>query len=237
MTWTCEQTEARLSDYLDGLLDPTETRAFNLHVNACERCTLLVSGVAHALGGLHGIEPVEPPPRLVYNILDKTLGPRRTAQGWRAAFSWLGVLASRRFAYSTVSFAASLLILLVVLGFPLRKPKLADLSPVNIYRRADSQAHRVYARSTKFISDLRVVYEIQSRLAKENELPVTPEGTVPQAAPSKEPGRTDGTRPTSPRQQNRAFDIRRPMEVLANAVPMPALSGRLYGQWFGRRIP
>src|SRR5256884_4049475 len=29
MTWTCEQTDARLSDYLDGLLEPAEQTAFD----------------------------------------------------------------------------------------------------------------------------------------------------------------------------------------------------------------
>ena len=50
MNWTCEQTEARLSDYLDGFLQPAEQAAFDLHVNACERCTPLVAGVSHVLG-------------------------------------------------------------------------------------------------------------------------------------------------------------------------------------------
>jgi len=30
------------------------------------------------LTGLHGMEQIEAPPRLVYSILDKTLGPRET---------------------------------------------------------------------------------------------------------------------------------------------------------------
>src|SRR2546427_4133886 len=48
MSWTCEQTEARLSDYLDGLLQPVEQSAFNHHVNTCEKCAPLVAGVARA---------------------------------------------------------------------------------------------------------------------------------------------------------------------------------------------
>lgn len=233
MSWTCEQTEARLSDYLDGLLSPRDTQAFNVHVNACARCTMIVSGVAHLLGGLHGMEAVEPPPRLIYNILDKTLGPRE-AKGWRAVFAWLRILGSRRFAYSGISVAASLLILLLASGFSLRKPKLADLSPLNIYRNADRGVHLAYARSTKFVSDLRVVYEIQSRLGRENELPAPQENTLPRSAPEKQPGRTDGTGPGRPRQQNRAFDISRQFEVLASEIPI--FSGELCAQWIGRRI-
>jgi len=84
-----------------------------------------------------------------------------------------------------------------------------------MYHNADRQAHLVYARGTKFVSDLRVVYEIQSRLRQDNELPTTEEGTLPKSSPNREPGRTDGTNPSTPRQQNRANGIGRNLEVLA----------------------
>ena len=234
MSWTCEQTEARLSEYLDGLFHEHDRLAFNVHVNGCERCTLLASSVVHMLGGLHGLEAVEPPPRLVYNILDKTLGPREAAKGWRSAFGWLRLLGSRRFAYSAVSVAASLLILALSTGFSLRKPRLADLSPVNIYHNANSRAHLLYAQTTKFVSDLRVVYEIQSRLGRESDLPANRENTLPPSSPEKRPGRTDRSHPATPRQQNRAFDIGRQIEVLASEVP--AFSGQLCAQWIARSI-
>src|SRR5256884_2567172 len=56
MTWTCEQTDARLSDYLDGLLEPAEQTAFDHHVNGCGRCTPLVAGVSQVLTSLHRLE-------------------------------------------------------------------------------------------------------------------------------------------------------------------------------------
>lgn len=231
MTWTCEQIEARLSDYLDGVLEPAEQSAFDAHSKSCERCAPLVASVSHLLTSLHGMEEVETPPRLVYNILDKTLGPRDTVTGWRAVLGWFRNLATARFAYGAVSVAATLLILLAASGFSFRKPKLAELRPATIYRNTNNKVHQVYAQSVKFVSDLRVVYEIQSRLRQDNEIPTSPEETIPQPSPNKAPGRTDGTNPSSPKQQNRANGIGRHLEVLAAEIPV------LSGAFDGRRMP
>jgi anti-sigma factor RsiW len=226
MNWTCEQTEARLSDYLDGLLQPAEQTAFDLHVNACERCTPLVASVSHMLGALHTMEPVEPSPQLVNSILSATLGP----QSWRNAKRWLRSFQSPRFVYGLVSVAATFIVILTASGFSWRKPKLADLAPATIYREANSKAHRAYARSTKFFSDMRVVYEIQSRLSQD-ERPLTRESTTPQSSPNGQPGRTDKTNPSSPKQQNRADEVGRSLQVLAAECPL--LTG-FYGE---RRVP
>jgi hypothetical protein len=226
MNWTCEQTEARLSDYLDGLLQPVERSAFNLHVNTCERCAPLVAGVAHALGGLYALESVEPPPQLESAILTATLG----APSWRNARRWLKSLQSPRFVYSLASVAATVIIILTASGFSFRKPKLADLQPATIYRNFDRQAHLVYARGTKFVSDLRVVYEIR-QLNDSEQNSATREQPTPRNSPEKQPGRTDNTNPSAPKQQNRADEFGRNVRVLATQFPV--LSGSI-GE---RRIP
>lgn len=220
MNWTCEQTELRLSDCLDGLLTAAEQKEFDAHVNSCARCTPLVSSVTHALSSLHSLAQIEPPPRLVYNILDKTLGPRETVTGWKAILAWFRAFNPQRLAYGGVSLCAMFLVFASFTGFSWKKPRAADLSPVNVYRGADRQAHLVYARSAKFVSDLRVVYEIQSRLQRTEDLPGSQDSTAPQPAPSdKNPGSTDGSGPASPKQQNRANDLASHSIVLAAACP------------------
>ena len=227
MSWTCEETEARLSDYLDGLLEPAEQAAFDHHVNGCARCAPLVASVSHVLGSLRRLEPLEPSPRLVNSILTVTQGP----QTWRNAKRWLRGLQSPRFVYSAVSLAATIVLLLTATGFNWRRPKLADLAPATIYRNADSRLHVVYARSTKFVSDLRVVYEIQSRINETDQNPALREDTIPQSSPKKEPGHTENSNPSSPKQQNRADEIGRNLRVLACEIP--TLSGALVD----RRVP
>jgi anti-sigma factor RsiW len=224
MTWTCEQTELYLLDYLDGMLQSEQQRAFDQHVNGCERCTPLVSSVTHAITNLHALPELEVPQRFVYNVLDATLGPRESVSGWAAVRAWIRGIASPRFAYGSVSVAATFLMLVTASGFNWKKPRLADLAPASIYRNTNRQVHMAYARGTKYVSDLRVVYEIQSRLRQENELPTNQEGTVPDTNQQKEPGRTDGTSPTTPRQQNRANDLNTHLQVLAEELPV--LSGK-----------
>src|ERR1700730_17080062 len=201
MIWTCEQTEARLSDYLDGALLGAERAEFEAHVGECERCAPLVAHVSQLLLGMHSMEQLEAPPRLVYSILDKTLGPREAATRWAAVLGGVRGMASMRFAYGALSVAGTFVILLTGLGFSWRKPKLADLQPANIYHKADGQAHRAYAKGIKFVNDLRVVSEIQSRLRQDNDLQGNRENVAPSSSPEKQPGRTDSSKPGTPRQQ------------------------------------
>jgi hypothetical protein len=221
MSWTCEQTEARFSDYLDGVLTPVEVAAFQGHVPGCERCAPLVASVSELVTGLQSMEQLETPPRLVYAILDKTLGPRESVTGWRGVLAWVRGIASIRLAYGALSVAATLIIFVTATGFNWRHPKLADLRP-------DKSVHLAYGRSAKFVNDLRVVNEIQSRVREENDLRANPESTVPESSPQKQPGTSDGSKPATPRQQNRANDLMRHLEVLA--MEMPPLCGRLGGQ-------
>ena len=219
MSWNCEQTEARLSDYLDGVLTPAEMTDFTAHVPSCARCAPLLASVSGLLTELHGMEQLEPPPRLVYSILDKTLGPREALTGWRAILGWVRGIASIRFAYGALSVAATLIIFVSAAGLNWRHPKLADLQPAVIYRRVDKSVHLAYGRSAKFVNDLRVVNEIQSRLREDNDLRANPENVIPETTPQKQPGRTDGSKPATPRQQNRANDLVRPVEMLALELP------------------
>jgi anti-sigma factor RsiW len=225
MTWTCDLIEARLSDYLDGLLEGAERSAFEAHASSCPDCAPLLASVRSLVREMHAMEEVEVPPRLVYAILDKTLGPRETVTGWQAFLQVVRGMATPKFAYGAASVFATLVILVSSLGFSFRNPKLADLRPTNIYHNADRQAHLVYARSVKYVSDLRVVYEIQSRLRQdENNLQTTPEEVLPKSGPEKAPGQTDDRSPSQPRQQNRANEVSRQLELLAAELPL--MSGR-----------
>jgi Putative zinc-finger len=223
MTWTCDQIEAQLSDYLEGLLQAQDRAAFEAHVETCPECAPLLASVRSLMSELQSMEEVEAPPRLVYSILDKTLGPRETVTGWQAFRKFLAGLASPKFAYGAASVMATLIILLSSSGISLRKPKLADLQPANVYRNAVRQTHLGYAHFVRSVSDWRVVYEIQSRLRQDqNDLQVAPEENAPKSEPDK---RDDHTH-VQPKQQNRANELARQVELLA--AQCPVVLGRNY---------
>lgn len=177
MTWTCVQIEERLSDYLDGLLPAAEQREFRAHVDACPQCAPLLAQVAHVIGRLRTLEPEPAPAALVSKILDQTLGPRKAKHDW---FGWLPMLWQPRFAMGTITILATLLIIFQATGVRRSDITAASLNPVNIFYSADRHAHLAFARSVKFVNDLRVVYEIQSRLQPaSNPAPNSSESTAP----------------------------------------------------------
>jgi anti-sigma factor RsiW len=221
MTWTCDQIETRLSDYLDGLLDGAEQAAFNEHVAECAQCAPLLASVRSMVSEMQAMRPLDAPPRLIYAILDQTLGPRETVTMWQAVGNFLRGLASPKFAYGAASVMATCIILLTATGFSPKKMKLADLQPANMYRSVQRQGHLAYAKSVKYVSDLRVVNEIQSRLrSNDSDLQSVPEESLPKSAPEKNPGQTNEQRPAGPKQQNRANEVARQVELLAAECPV-----------------
>lgn len=168
MDWNCTLTEERLSDYLEGQLSEAESAALTAHREHCERCTELVEQMRDLLTDLHSLELVEEPADLQLRIVDATLGPRPKKEGWRRWFAWTPMIWRPRFAIGLVTVAACGLIVIQAGGvLPTRMHK-ANLNPTDIFWSIRRQAHMKYAASARFVNNLRVVYEIESRLETQN---------------------------------------------------------------------
>jgi hypothetical protein len=188
MEWNCTLTESRLSDYLDGTLTREEAAAFSAHAATCADCAKLAAAVSGLVTKMHGIEPVAVPSTLITRIINATSGPRKEAASWKNWFAWAPALLHPRFLMGVGTVAATILILLyTTAGSPVHW-KHADLSPATVLRTANRQAHLTFAKSAKFVNDLRVVYEIQTRLQ-------------PEAEPSQAP-RQDNQSPSKPQEKS-----------------------------------
>lgn len=210
MSWSCVQVEERLSDYLDNALAPEERAEFREHLDACPRCAPLLAQVSHVTASLRTLELEPAPPLLVSRILDQTLGPRKAKREW---LSWIPVLWQPRFATGVVTVLATVLIIFHAAGVKPSQLTASDFNPVNIYRSADRHAHLAFARSVRYVNDLRVVYEIQSRLQ-----PATnaPNQQAPSATPSQQEHKP-------PRQSQRSYETDR-FSVAALFVIAPGRS-------------
>ncbi len=167
MSWNCTHTEERLSDSLEGLLSREDAAALSAHASGCADCRKLVATVVPLVQRMQRMEMVEEPVHLSAKILDATLGPRKTKAGWERLAAWAGGLLQPRVAIGMATAMASFVIVLHTVGVTPNKIKKADLTPAGVFRAANRQVHLTYARGVKFVNDLRVVYEIQSRLQPE----------------------------------------------------------------------
>jgi hypothetical protein len=185
MTWTCMNSEERLAEYLEGRLEAVERAQMEAHLAECAACRELAAQVQWLEARLPHLEPELVPSGLVYRILEATSGAVRP----KREFSWKTIFAgltSPRFALGLGSVAATIFILFQALGINPKKFTVQDLNPVNLYRAADQQAHLSYARGVRFVNDLRVVYEIRSRLQMQeaSATPTPAPGQGPQKPPS-----------------------------------------------------
>lgn len=184
MPWSCEQTELRVTEILERNLEPAEQADWETHRRHCPHCGELVAAVAHAVEAVRGLPPEPIPPTLIPRILEQTLGSHRWAR--RRASWW------PRWQPRLVLATASVLITCLLLLHTFLTPSgasLADISPVRLYRTLDRRAHLIYARSVRVLTDLRLIYELQSRLGTLTETQPQPETTpaTPRHAPDASP--------------------------------------------------
>jgi Putative zinc-finger len=205
MDWNCILTEERLSDYLDGALLPDEQAALSAHIANCAACSGMVERVGGLVANAHQLELVEEPPRLIARILGATAGARE--QSWRDWFDWVPLIWQPRFAMGIATIVVSLVIVLHAAGVRPTELTTADLNPATLVRVVNRQAHLSYARGVKFVNDLRVVYEIESRLPWQSQ----PASTSSRSEPQQQPGSNPPA--ASPQQKSQELRVRSSAEM------------------------
>jgi hypothetical protein len=165
---TCANFEIALCDYLDGTLTAAGKAEFDGHLAGCAACAELARDAGAAVSFLERVADVEPPPELVtrlFAIAQMPEAKNRVRGGLRGWFQRLfqPVLQPR------MVMGLSLTILFFGMmarcaGVPGRRLSAADLDPSHVWAGMEDRVQRGWERSVKFYENLRVVYQIQSRL-------------------------------------------------------------------------
>jgi|SRR5579863_2246968 len=188
------ELENLASDYLEGQLEAGRRALVEAHLGECGSCRELVAGVRRALELCHAAEDVEPAPWLISKIMLATVGARKPSLWERIAAALRPVL-QPRVAYGAAMAVFSFSIIINAAGIRLNGFRLQDLNPRMWAYQANRNGHLLIGRAEKYYYDLKVVYEIESRLRQIRQQ----SGAAPQDdTPKRQPpagGSTDGTAP------------------------------------------
>jgi hypothetical protein len=160
----CEQAEILLCDYLDGTLDAAHRSQLDAHMQSCAACSTMKRDVEAAMGFVAEAAPVETPvellPRILFHLPTAPKMPER-APWWR---NWFGPLMQPRFVMGMAMTVVSFSMIGRLVGIEPRQLTLADLEPTKVVAALDWKAHRIWDRAVKYYDNLRLVYDIQTRL-------------------------------------------------------------------------
>jgi hypothetical protein len=185
------EIENLVSDYLEGLLDPSVKAAVETHLADCGACRTLVEDVRQALEVCRTAEEAEPSPWLISKIMRATVGERKPTLAEQLA-AYFRPIFQPRVAYPIAMTVFTFSVLVNAAGLNLRSLRFEDLNPRTWMGMADRQGHLLYARAEKFYYDLRVVYEIESRIRQLRGQPQVQEEEAPKpSAPGG--GSSEGT--------------------------------------------
>jgi len=175
---THQELEHLASEYFEGSLDAVRRAEAQAHLDQCASCREKIAGLERVIGLCHAAEEIDTPPWMVQRILVATVGERKPGLGERL-LSLLRPTLQPRLVYGVAMAVFSMTFILHAAGLNVGHVTLKDLKPTTWLKRADSTGHLLVARAEKFYYDLRVVYEIESRLKQLRGQPRAPAAKTP----------------------------------------------------------
>ncbi len=161
----CFEIQNHLPDYMDDRLSEAILLAVRAHLNRCESCSLLLLEMQYTLRLCKDYPELEPPPALLEKILVQTTGQYEFLS-WRDYLRELfrPLFVSPRFATGALLAAISLSVVFNGLGVNLTSLSLSDLTPRNLVEKVDRVINIAYDNGLRRLNDLKILYQIQSRL-------------------------------------------------------------------------
>ena len=166
---TCAQVDILLAEYVEGNLRGEQQSAVVAHLSGCKLCAALAEEGSFATAFLERVPLVETPPELVNKLLFEVAnGASRSAM--KPSFlrqllgKWAEPILQPRVAMGMAMTMLSIAMLFRVAGISERHLTPADLDPVKVWHSAETRVTRWWDRGMQYYENLRVVYEIQSRI-------------------------------------------------------------------------
>jgi hypothetical protein len=234
---SCDDWETMLADALDGTLSPADAAAFEAHSQSCKAgCAELLDEAKRGREWLRFLHPTpEAPEGLLEKILAGTAGSADAAmplvgEGATALprQPWLGVsvgLLQRHSAESRILMTLAMAFFSVALtlnlaGVRLNQIRLSDLTPSSIASAVSRQYYSTSGALTRHYMNLRIVYELESRM---NEMRRGSNET-PSPQPQKQPETSGKPAGAARRSGESAAPAWRNPERLTHQMPAPVLA-------------
>ncbi len=202
----CTDFDVLLTDALDGLLEGERLAGFERHKAQCPACSMLFQEAKSGFDWLHTLDEAEPPLNLVHNVIAATSGaevssaapemlPRKNwLERMRERFvPKLATVMTPRFAMSFGMAFFSVSMLMSVAGVKPGDIRHLDLTPKGIRKTY----YETQARATRYYENIRLVYEIESRVRQLKKAATSPEPKTQESKPetnqnqSKDPDRQE----------------------------------------------
>lgn len=166
----CADFESTLADYIDGTLSDAGRTTLEAHAEVCSGCREFMRDVVGAAGLLKRIGDVCPPQELITRIANQTpIGRIRDPferQSWfsRMAARWLQPMLQPRWVMGLSMAVLSFAMLDRSTGGRVQHISAAEMNPVHVWSGVEERIVRLKDRIFKSYENLRIVYELETRL-------------------------------------------------------------------------
>jgi hypothetical protein len=205
----CDEWENLLADALDGTLTPADQAAFTRHQNECALCAQMLKQTEQGRAWMKylAVEP-EVPADLLQKILARTSGgtepgvaapalalPARPA--WhRVALPAIRQVMEPRLMMTAAMAFFSIALTLNLVGIKVTELRAADFQPSRLRANLTRQFYSTNEQVTKYYENLRLVYEMESRVRELRRTTESEPAPAPRETP-KQPPRDGSGSPSS----------------------------------------
>jgi hypothetical protein len=220
----CSEFEALLTEALEGQLTGARKESFDAHRRTCAVCGPLFADVEAGRLWLRSLDPVEPPPYLMHNILAATTGVASTRLaagtgtipfGERVRELWDSWFAPATAFVRQPRFVMSFGMIFFIFSLVLSTMgvKATDVAKIDLHPSAVRHAYNdAQIKVVQYYDNIRFVYEIESKV-RELKRATTPAEPAPE--PKKQDRNNDNTSGQPDQRQDRNYSREDGQIVLA----------------------